>query len=124
PVRAGTATRVALWAGSVLALFAVAFAGVYYYQQNQREQQRIAAAREHPLVFKQLTLALSTRTGQVIAPPATSFKDTEIANNKYLKWSATFDQTMAGVGGFEKVEARFYDPSGNQVASSDTERLL
>ncbi|MGB8414037.1 MAG: serine/threonine-protein kinase [Candidatus Binatus sp.] len=120
PVRAGTATRVTFWAGSILALFAVAFAGVYYYQQNQR----IAAAREHPLVFKQLTLALSTRTGEATAPPATSFKDTEIANNKYLKWSATFDQTLAGVGGFEKVEARFYDPSGNQVASSDTERLL
>ncbi len=125
PVRAGTATRVTLWAGSILALFAVAFAGLYYYQQTQREQQRIAAAREHPLVFKQLTLALSTRTGEAISPPATTFKDTEIANNKYLKWSATFDNTLAGVGsGSEKVEARFYDPSGNQVASSDTERML
>jgi formylglycine-generating enzyme required for sulfatase activity len=125
PDRAGTAARVIFWAGSILAVFAVAFAGVYYYQQSQREQQRIAAARENPLVFKQLTLALSTRTGQAIAPPATSFKDTEIANNKYLKWSATFDNTLAGVGsGSEKVEARFYDPSGNQVASSDTERML
>ena len=125
PVRAGIATRVTLWAVSILALFAVAFAGVYYYQQNQREQQRIAAAREHPLVFKQLTLALSTRTGEAIAPPATSFKDTEITNNKYLKWSATFDNAIAGLGSAdEKVEARFIDSNGKQVAASVAERLI
>ena len=97
--RTRTAARIALWTGGVLALFAVAFAGAYYFQQYQREQQRIAAARAHPLKFDQVTLALSTRTGEALAPPATSFKDTEIANNKYLKWSATFDNELAGIGG-------------------------
>jgi formylglycine-generating enzyme required for sulfatase activity len=125
PERAGTATRIVLWAGGVVALFALAFAGVYYFKQYQGEQQRIAAARVHPLKFDQLTLALSTRTGEAIAPAATSFKATEIANDKYLKWSATFDNELAGVGsGNEKVEARFFDPNGNRIASSDAERMV
>jgi formylglycine-generating enzyme required for sulfatase activity len=123
PDRAGTLTRFALWSGGILALFAVALIGAYYWQ-DQREQQRVVA-RGHPLIFTQLTLALSTRTGGAIAAPTTIFKDTEIANNRYLKWSATFDNTLAGVSSDrEKIEARFYDPVGNQVASSDNERMV
>ena len=48
------------------------------------EQQRVAAAREHPLKLTQLTLALSTRTGEATAPAATSFRDTEIASTDAL----------------------------------------
>ena len=119
-----SANRVVLWTGGILALFVLGFAGVYY-QQYKGQQQRIAAARAHPLKFAQLTLALSTRLGEAIAPSARSFKDTEIANNKYLKWNATFDNELAGIGGgSEKIEARFYAPKGSQIASSESEHML
>jgi formylglycine-generating enzyme required for sulfatase activity len=36
-----------LWAGGVFALFAVAFAGSYYYRNIYMQEQRIAAARAH-----------------------------------------------------------------------------
>jgi hypothetical protein len=68
-----------------------------------------------------MTLALSTREGTALASPQASFNDTELTNARYLKWSATFKNLLAGLEGRdEKVEARFYDPSGLQIASSDT----
>jgi formylglycine-generating enzyme required for sulfatase activity/serine/threonine protein kinase len=135
-------SRQSLWlVGLIAVIVAVGFAATYVYQRPELQAQlgikplvdqlpwkraeRIAAAREHPLKLTQLTLALSTRTGEATAPAATSFKDTEIASTKYLKWSATFDSALAGLAsGSEKVEARFYDPSGNVIASSDAERVV
>jgi hypothetical protein len=49
--------QVYLAADSIPRALGCRLAGVYYYQQNQREQQCIAAACEHPFIFKQLTLA-------------------------------------------------------------------
>ena len=44
-----------------------------------------------------------------------------MTNRSYLKWHATFKNLLAGLEGRnEKVEARFYDPKGLQIASSDT----
>jgi hypothetical protein len=68
-----------------------------------------------------MTLALSSREGNALAPPQSQFNDTDLTNARYLKWTATFKNLLAGMEGRdEKVEARFYDPNGLQIASSDT----
>ena len=121
----GTWARIGRWIGGMLALLALAFAVNVYYKVFYLPKQRELAARAYPLKLDELTLALSTRTGEGLTPPAASFKDTEIASDKYLKWSATFDNELAGIGSVsEKVEARFYDPNGNQIASSDAEQMV
>ena len=71
--------------------------------------------------FQQMTLALSTREGIALAAPQAQFNDTELTNARYLKWTASFKNLLAGLEGRdEKVEARFFDPNGLQIASSDT----
>jgi hypothetical protein len=86
-----------------------------------KHEELLANAREHPLEFSQMTLALSTREGTALAPPQAQFNDTDLTNARYLKWTATFKNLLAGLEGRdEKVEARFYDPSGLQIASSAT----
>jgi hypothetical protein len=68
-----------------------------------------------------MTLALSTREGTALAGPQSKFNDTDLTNARYLKWTASFKNLLAGLEGRdEKVEARFYDPNGLQIASSDT----
>jgi hypothetical protein len=86
-----------------------------------KHEELLAKARENPLEFSTMTLALSTREGTALAPPQSQFKDTELTNARYLKWTATFKNLLAGLDGRdEKVEARFFDPNGLQIASSDT----
>src|SRR5258708_3580051 len=68
-----------------------------------------------------MTLALSSREGNALTPPQSKFNDTDLTNARYLKWTATFKNLLAGLEGRnEKVEARFFDPNGLQIASSDT----
>ena len=121
----------------LLVLAGAAFGGTYLYSSPELQQQLgvkpwfdklpwkheelLAKARENPLEFSAMTLALSTREGNALAPPQSQFKDTDLTNARYLKWTATFKNLLAGLEGRdEKVEARFYDPSGLQIASSDT----
>ena len=86
-----------------------------------KHEELLAKARENPLEFSQMTLALSTREGMALAPPQSQFKDTDLTNARYLKWTASFKNLLAGLEGRdEKVEARFYDPNGLQIASSQT----
>ncbi len=90
-----------------------------------RHEELLAAAREHPLEFERMTLAPSTREGSPLSSPKASFTDAELANARYLKWDATFDNRLQGLEGrSDKVEARFFDPNGLQVASSEAERFV
>ncbi len=121
----------------LVVLAGAAFGGTYLYSSPELQQQLgikplfdglpwkheelLAKARENPLEFSAMTLALSTREGTALAAPQAQFKDTELTNARYLKWTATFKNLLAGLDGRdEKVEARFFDPNGLQIASSDT----
>ena len=85
-----------------------------------KHEELLAKAREHPLEFEQMTLALSTREGAPIGPPQAVFKDSDITNARYLKWNATFKNSLAGLEGRnDRVEARFFDINGVKIASSD-----
>jgi len=85
-----------------------------------KHEELLAEARGRPLDFQQMTLMLSTREGTPVSEPKASFTDTDLNNARYLKWQATFRNALAGLEGRDdKVEARFYDPSGLQIASSD-----
>ena len=90
-----------------------------------KHEELLAKARENPLEFQQMTLALSTREGTALGPPQASFNDTDLTNARYLKWTASFKNLLAGLDGRdEKIEARFYDPNGLQIASSDTNQFV
>ncbi len=121
----------------LIVLGGAAFGGTYLYSNPElqmrlglkplfdglpwKHEELLAKARENPLEFSTMTLALSTREGNAIAPPQSKFNDTDLTNARYLKWTATFKNLLAGLEGRdEKIEARFYDPAGLQIASSDT----
>ncbi|HKM99371.1 MAG TPA: serine/threonine-protein kinase [Candidatus Binataceae bacterium] len=116
----------------------IAFGSTYLYSDPQlqdrlgiktfidglpwKHEEAVAKARSHPLDFQQMTLALSTRDGTAIAPPQASFNDTDLTNARYLKWTATFKNEMAGLEGrSDKIDARFFDPNGLQVATSSAD---
>jgi hypothetical protein len=85
-----------------------------------KHEELVAEARQHPLEFQQMSLMLSSRDGAPISAPRASFSDTEITNQKYMKWQATFKNDLEGLEGrTDAVEARFYDPAGTPIASSD-----
>jgi len=125
----------------LMVLAGAAFGGTYLYSSPElqlrlglkplfdglpwKHEELLAKAREHPLEFSQMTLALSTREGTALSPPQAQFKDTELTNARYLKWTASFKNLLAGLEGRdEKVEARFFDPNGLQIASSDTSTFV
>jgi serine/threonine protein kinase len=124
-----------------LALGGAAFGATYIYSKPElqirfgikplidglpwKHEELLAKAREHPLDFQQLTLALSTREGTALGPPQASFTDTDLTNARYLKWNATFENALAGLEGRSmKVQARFFDPNGLQVASSASDAFV
>jgi hypothetical protein len=90
-----------------------------------KHEELLEQARAHPLDFQRMTLALSTRSGSPLSSPKAAFTDTELANAQYVKWDASFSNNMAGLDGRDdKIEARFFDPAGNQIASSPDERFV
>jgi serine/threonine protein kinase len=122
-------------------LGSLAFGATYVYNnpalQNQlgirsfidtlpwKHDELVAKAREHPLEFQRMTLQLSTREGTALSAPKAKFLDTELAANQYLSWVASFKNGLAGLEGrSEKIEARFFDPNGLQIASSDADRFV
>ncbi len=134
PPRGAVRRVLGLTAFSV-ALAGVAFGATYVYSDPElqarlgiktlidalpwKHTELIAEARRHPLDFERMTLMLSTREGAPVSPPKASFTDTELANQRYVKWQAWFKNGLAGLEGrSDKVEARFYDPNGLQIASS------
>ncbi len=125
----------------LLLLGAAAFSATYIYsdpalqirlgikpfvdQLPWRQEELRAKAREKPLKFKRLTLALSTREGSELSKPKAIFTDAQLAENHYLKWDASFSNALAGIEGHSaKVEARFSDPNGLQIASSSSSRFV
>ena len=63
-----------------------------------------------------MTLQLSTRSGTPLSSPRASFTNIELANNQYLQWNGAFENRLAGLKGHdEKIEARFFIPSGLQI---------
>ncbi len=125
----------------LIVLAGAAFGGTYLYSSPELQQQLgvkpffdglpwkheelLAKARDNPLEFSSMTLALSTREGNALAPPQSQFNDTDLTNARYLKWTASFKNLLAGLEGRdEKIEARFYDPNGLQIASSDTNAFV
>jgi serine/threonine protein kinase len=125
----------------IIALAGIAFAATYVYQDPQlqsqlgikplvdslpwKHEELLAKAREHPLGFDRMTLMLSTRSGSPLSPPRASFTDAEIMLNPYLKWSASLKNGLAGIEGRDdRVEARFYDPKGVQIASGADQRFI
>jgi serine/threonine protein kinase len=124
-----------------LMLGGAAFGATYIYSRPQlqaelgikplidalpwKHEELIARAREHPLVFQNVTLALSTREGTSIGPPQASFTDAELTNARYLKWDATFKNALAGLEArSDKVRAAIVDPTGVQIAMSDASQFV
>ena len=90
-----------------------------------KHQELVAKAMEHPLEFERMTLALSTRAGEELSAPKAIFTNTEIANARYLKWKASFKNRLVGLQSRnDKIEARFFDPTGVQIASSPQSRFV
>jgi serine/threonine protein kinase len=90
-----------------------------------KHEELVVKAREHPLEFQRMTLQLSTREGTPLSAPKARFLDTELASNQYLSWVASFKNGLAGLEGrSEKVQAKFFDPNGLQIASSDSTRFI
>jgi serine/threonine protein kinase len=101
--------------------------GIKQYIDNLpwKHQQLLAEARRRPLNFERMTLALSTREGTPLSKPQARFTDTELNNAHYLKWNASFTNRLAGLEGVnDKIDARFYDPSGTQIAMSTVSRFI
>jgi serine/threonine protein kinase len=142
PARPRSALRRAL----SLVLFSMVMAGVafgatYVYSRPQlqeelgikglidslpwKHEELLARARAHPLEFQSMTLQLSTREGLPISQPKASFTDSELSQARYLKWHASFKNALAGLEGrTDRVEARFFDPNGVQIASSDQQLFV
>jgi Protein kinase domain len=133
--------RAAGFAIFTVLLAGVAFGATYLYSdpalQSQlgltgfvnnlpwKHEELLDKAREHPLDFDRMTLTLSTRSGTAISPPKAAFSDTELANAQYVKWNASFKNNMAGLDGRnDHIEARFFDPNGNQIATSPDARFV
>jgi serine/threonine protein kinase len=139
--RRGGKRRVVALAGFFAIVAGGAFGATYVYSNPQLQQrlgvksfidslpwkvqERLDRAETHPLDFQRMTLQLSTRSGTALSSPRASFTNIELANNQYLQWNAAFVNRLAGLKGQdEKVEARFYSPSGLQIASSDAGRFV
>ena len=90
-----------------------------------KHQEIVAKAKAHPLDFQRMTLVLSTRAGDALSPPKAQFTDTDLIENRYVKWHATFKNNLAGLEAIDdNVEARFFDPKGNLIASSKDSRFV
>jgi len=126
---------------ALLLLFSAAgFAGVYVYSRPEIlsalgaghwvnalpwRRAALAAAREHPLEFASLSLALCNADGTPLSPPRDSFTDVEISKAGHLEWIASFKNELAGLEDRkEAVSAQFFDPNGSPVASSSAERVI
>jgi hypothetical protein len=97
----------------------------YVNQLPWKHDELVAKAKEHPLDFESMSIALSTRAGEAVSSPKSAFTDTELSANHYLKWQATFKNALAGLDGQEdQVEARVFDPKGAQIALSDDHRFV
>ncbi len=141
PRRAHPIRRAIGIAAVVLILGGGAFGATYLYSNPALQQQLgikdyidslpwkhaqlIAEARKHPLDFERMTLALSTREGTPLSRPQSTFRDTDLAAAHYMQWDASFINRLTGLeGNNDKIDARFYDPAGHQIAMSTASRFI
>jgi len=139
--RRSVARRAAGWLMAFMVLAGVAFGATYVYNDPELQRQLgiteyvnqlpwkhdelVAKARAHPLDFKTMSIALSTRSGEPVSASRSSFTDTELSANRYLKWQASFKNGLAGLDSQDdRIEARIFDPNGVQVASSEDRRFV
>ncbi len=112
----------------VLTIFAaIGFGATYLFSHSQLTSTLYnqPPSGSHPIHLRRLTLRLSTRLGQALSEPKAVFSKDELAGTRYMLWSAVFDDGGTQFGGQdEKIEARFYDASGLQIASSAEVRSL
>jgi serine/threonine protein kinase len=135
------ARRAASWLMTFMVLAGLAFGATYVYNDPQlqgqlgiteyinqlpwKHDELVAKARAHPLDFKTMSIVLSTRSGEPVSPPRSSFTDIELSANRYLKWQASFKNQLAGLDSQDdRIEARIFDPKGVQVASSGDQRFV
>ncbi len=133
--------RAAGWLATLIVLAGIAFGATYVYNDPDLQRQLgvteyinqlpwkraelIAKARARPLVFKNLSLCLSTRSGEPVSGPRTTFTDTELSSNRYLKWQASFKNALAGLDSQQShIEARIFDPKGVEIAKSDDQQFI
>lgn len=133
--------RLIAMGATVVMLAGLAFGATYIYSDprlqtrlgvkglvNQlpwKRQEILAKAEAHPLDFQRMTLELSTRAGDSLSAPKAQFTDTDLIENRYLKWDASFKNKMAGLEARDdRVEARFFDPGGSLIASSGDRRFV
>jgi hypothetical protein len=139
--RKSAARRVAGWLTTFMVLAGLAFGATYVYNDLELQRQLgiteyinqlpwkhdelVAKARAHSLDFKAMSIALSTRSGEPVSAPRSSFTDTELSANRYLKWQGYFKNELAGLDSQEgRIVARIFDPKGVQVASSEDQRFV
>jgi serine/threonine protein kinase len=133
--------RLLAMAATVAMLAGLAFGATYIYSDPRlqtrlgvkglvdqlpwKRQEILARAEAHPLDFQRMTLELSTRAGDSLSAPKAQFTDTDLIENRYLKWDASFKNKMAGLEARDdRVEARFFDPGGSLIASSGDRRFV
>jgi serine/threonine protein kinase len=126
---------------ALLSLLGVAgFAGAYVYSRPETlsalgagrwanilpwRHTALMRAREHPLEFSSLSLALCNVDGTPLSPPKESFTDVEIGKAGHLRWTASFRNELAGLEDRkDTVSAQFFDHNGSLVASSSAERVV
>jgi serine/threonine protein kinase len=135
------ARRAVGWLMTFMVLAGLAFGATYVYNDPELQHQLgiteyinqlpwkhdelVAKARAHPLDFQTMSITLSTRSGEPVSAPRSSFTDTELSANRYLKWQASFKNELAGLDSQDdRIEARIFDPKGVQVASSNDQRFV
>jgi serine/threonine protein kinase len=140
-VRKSGVRRAVGWLATFMMLAGLAFGATYVYNDPELQQQLgitqyinqlpwkhdalVAEAKAHPLDFKTMSIALSTRSGEPVSEPKSSFTDTELAANRYLKWQASFRNELAGLDSQNgHIDARIFNPKGVQIASSEDERFV
>jgi serine/threonine protein kinase len=139
--RKSVARRLAGWSVALALLGGAAFGATYLYNDPRLQEQLgltpyinnlpwkhdelVAKARAHPLDFENMSVQLSTRGGEPISAPKSTFTDTELSANRYLKWQASFKNRLAGLDGQQnRIDAHIYDPRGFQIASSADQRFV
>ena len=141
PARKSVARRAVGWLVTFMVLAGLAFGATYVYNDPELQHQLgiteyvnqlpwkhdelVTKAKAHPLDFQTMSIGLSTRSGELVSAPRSSFTDTELSANRYLKWQASFKNELAGLDSQEdRIEARIFNPKGVQVASSNDQRFV
>ena len=90
-----------------------------------KDQRLIELARAHPLELEQVQLMVTHGDGTSASAVKDSFTGSELEEAGYLTWTAVFKNNLAGIAdASQRVEARFLDPAGTQLATgADAQEL-